>query len=104
MTNKRPRILWKRETSVERFTNGTTERVHSYVATINGYEYRIQRGWSRWEGDGWYFYAPNRAEYFTKTLGEARATAERIAAKPPTTPRKETNLNAPIQYPECQNN
>jgi len=85
LDNKRP-TKWRRETSVERFTNGTTERVHSYVATINGYEYRIQRGWSRWKGDGWYFYAPNRAEYFTKTLGEARATAERIAAKPPTTP------------------
>jgi len=85
-TRKRP-TKWKRETSVERFTNGTTERVHSYVATINGYEYRIQRGWSRWQGEGWYFYAPNRViPTHTKTLGEARAAAERIAAKPPTTP------------------
>jgi len=73
---------WKKETSVERFTNGTTENVLSYVATINGWEYRIQRGWSRWKGDGWYFYGPNcKVATHTKTLSEAKALAERTARR-----------------------
>lgn len=73
---------WKRETTEHTMSNGTVEREHQYCATINGYKYEISRGWSRWQGEGWEFYGPcSKVPVHAATLHEAKARAERMAAK-----------------------